>query len=318
MALPAQVEQDIKDIEELEKQLSAQPDADIDDETSVAPDKDTENDATQDPPEQTPPPKPDSSEKAQETEDFKQKYNSLRGKYDAEVPRLHTQVKELLTEVNTLKQQLETKQETETPPEPQSYVTDADREEYGEAMIDMQRRVAKEVGAQYETKIANLEKVINDLRSHIETTDGHVSEMTFEQRLTRLVPDFEQVNNDPKWFAWLDEVDPILRGPRRMLAQKAWVEGDAEAVADYVALFKQTQNPPETQRNADEIEKQVAPSRSNTTAVPANSSNKRTYSEAEMNREWNRVTTLNKAGRYDEANKLEAEISAAMLEGRVR
>jgi hypothetical protein len=320
MALPAQVEQDLKDIAELEKQFAAQPDSgDTPDEDEAETEQIAE--APQVVEDESPPAeeKPDSQVEAKE--DFEHKYKTLRGKYDAEVPRLHSQVKALMEEVGDLKAAQEAAEEKpEKPPEPTTYVTDADRENFGEDLLDVQRRVAQEVSSSYEAKITQLEGVIDTLTKRIDGTNNSVSELTFEQRLGRLVPDFDAINNDPKWISWLDEVDPIIRGPRRNVAQRAFVEGDAEAVADYVRLFKSSQKPVQTQQTPREVEleKQVTPSRtttpSNTTTATDN--RQRTYTKAQTDQVWSRIDVLNKAGKYDEANKLEAEISVAMLEGR--
>ena len=262
MALPAQVEKDLKDVEEMEKQMAAQS-APADDGLGESAEE-TASEQEQDVVEvDDPPAKEKEVSQVEAKEDFEHKYRTLQGKYDAEVPRLHSQVKELLQKVDDLTQALEAKPQTpETPPEPETYVTDADREAFGEDLLDVQRRVAKEVAGQYERKIAKLESTIDSLTKRIDGTDNSVTELTFEQRLGRLVPDFDTINRDPEWFAWLDEHDPIIRGPRRMLAQRAFESGDAEAVADYVKLFKASQAPAQESQDRQssrktELEKQV-------------------------------------------------------------
>lgn len=324
MALPAQVEQDIKDIEALETELAAQNTPPAVDGLGDGGEETAPKDAP--PPVEAvdPPPTPDKPVDVTPTPpapavDFEQKYNTLRGKYDAEVPRLHAQIRDLVTQMDELKAAVEAKPAVE--PE-QTYVTEADKKEFGADLLDVQRRVAMEVGAKYESKITKLETVIDNLTKRLDETGGKMTEMTFEQRLNRAVPDFDDLNNDARWIAWLNEVDPILRGPRRTAAQQAFANGDVEAVADYVRMFKQSITPatPATPSPKEvEMERQVTPSRTTPTTTPtATPSNAQVYSEAEMNASWEKVTTLNKAGRYDEANKLEAEISAALIEGRVR
>lgn len=327
MALPAQVERDLKEIEELEKQLAAQRQPvdsgeaveDSDDDEAIQPVETSADDTSGTPSEH---------EERKPSEDFEQKYRTLKGKYDAEVPRLHAQVRELTTQVaqltNAMREQQvqrEAAQKQEPEAQRESYVTDADREEYGDDLIDFQRRVAKEVAAEYDGKIAKLEKIIDSLQHRLDETGGEVTKMTFQQRLNLEVPDFESVNRDPAWIAWLDEVDPILRGPRRGAAQDAFARGDVEAVAHYVRLFKDSRPSAAEHKSskASELEKQVTPSRTTTTQNPApTGSGQKVYTTPELNRAWDRVTTLNKAGRYEEAAKLEAELSAAMLEGRTR
>jgi len=307
MALPQQVEQDLKEIEELEKQMQARKEP-KEEEPAETVDEVVEDQTPQEPVKEEP-----KLKAVEETaDDFKQKYNTLRGKYDAEVPRLHQQVKDLMGQVNSLKQAMEQKQEVEAEAK-SSLVTDADREEFGEELLDVQRRIATEVASKYETKIAKLEQTIASLQ-------GQYGEMSFEQKLQQIVPDFQQINNDSRWVAWLNEHDPIVRGPRRTLAQQAFEQGDAEAVADYVKLFKSTLEPvakKEDTRQA-ELEKQVAPSRTATATPTPKDTGKKVYTEAEAERAWDKVRTLNTSGRYDDALKLEAEITAAYVEGRVR
>lgn len=316
MALPAQVEQDIKDIEEMEKQMTA-PKAPVEEGLG---DAGKETVTLQDTPPVDPEPKvqdPPLNVKPDAGEDFERKYKTLRGKYDAEVPVLHAQIKDLADQISELKAK---SQETHTAETRKTYVTDADREEFGDSLLDVQRRVAMEVGEQYQAEITRLEAVVKDLTKRLDDTGNRVVELTFEQRLNRLVPDFEQVNADPRWAAWLDTHDPILRGPRRTAAQQAFIQGDERAVADYVQMFKDSIKPETTSKSQieSELEKQVTPSRSSSTPVQSTTPNKKIYSEGEMGAAWDRVTRLNKEGKYDEAAKLEAEISAAMVEGRVR
>jgi hypothetical protein len=326
MALPAQVERDLKEVEALEQQLAAQnrPAA----VGTAAEDSDDDGLQTvgQSAGDESPKPSVNDERKSQ-SDDYEQKYRTLKGKYDAEVPRLHAQVRDLNAQMANLTQAMQEqqaqqtvqKQVIETKREP--YVTDADREEYGDDLIDFQRRVAKEVAAEYDDKIARLESVINTLQTRVDVTGGEVVKMTFQQRLNLAVPDFESVNKDSGWINWLDEIDPILRGPRRGAAQEAFARGDVEAVAHYVNLFKSSRQPAVGHKSSkeSELEKQVTPSRTTTAQNPApTSTGHKVYSERELNGAWDRVTTLNKAGRYDEATKLEAELSNAMLEGRVR
>ena len=334
MALPKQVQQQLDEVEELEKQLEAQGE-----ETKAKPEvkkkktskkakaKDTEVEVTDDEPIEEPvaveaTPADDSKEEVSES--FKQKYATLRGKYDAEVPRLHQQVKELTDQMNAIREEAQAakKAEAEKPKEKVSYVTDADREEYGDDLIDFQRRVAKEASQEYEDRFEQQAKVIEQLQQQISNTGSQVGEVGFTQKLNALVPGFDQLDNDERWVAWLNEYDPMTRGPRRDQAQSAFNSGDAEAVAHYVGLFRESINEPVANGKSDrqtELEKQVTPSRSASTVTNKSSSkDSRVYSEKELNNAWTKIRTLNTQGKYDDAEKLEAELTAAYMEGRVK
>jgi len=330
MALPKQVQAQLAEVEELEKTLNAQQ-------------EEPKNKKAKEPkvsevkPEDTEAEVPVEAEVALEpveaepadtsptdvADEFEQKYKTLRGKYDAEVPRLHSQVKDLTAKLNKLAESLAAKPKEPTKPkEKVSYVTDEDRAEFGEELIDVQRRVAQEVSQEYEGRFEQQNEIIAQLQQQLKHTGNQVGEMSFTQKLAALVPDFVSVDNDERWVAWLNEHDPMLRGPRRDQAAQAFNTGDAEAVAHYVKLFRQTLEPEvphERQTRQAELEKQVAPNRS------ANSANTKSvgrdvkiYSEREIATAWNKIRTLNTRHKYDEAQKLEADITTAYLEGRVR
>jgi hypothetical protein len=329
MALPKQVQAQLAEVEEIEKTLKAPQDSKKSkaEEPEVSEDtQDTEVEVSAEieeapavvevtPTDETP---------KQVEDDFKQKYNTLRGKYDAEVPRLHQQLKDLASELNALKKAQEEKPvEPAKPKEKVSYVTDEDRAEFGEELIDVQRRVAKEVAQEYEDRFEAQAEIIKQLQDQLKQTGSQVGEMSFSQKLGQLVPDFAQIDNDPRWVEWLNEVDPIIRDQRRVLAQAAFDKGDADAVAHYVKLFKQSLGEPEAkvQEKAvrqTELEKQVSPSRSATTASTPTDRKSRVYSQREIDAGWNKIRMLNTKGQFAEAEKLEAELTAAYLEGRVR
>jgi len=130
------------------------------------------------------------------------------------------------------------------------------------------------------------------------------------------VPDFEAVNADPKWIAWLQEVDPLLRGPRMSIAQEAFNKGDAEGVAHYVGMFKQTLKPVEPATDkTEELERQIQPNRTTTAATPAPTG--KTLSSKDIEKMFQKAALLGAQGKLDEARKLEAEIDQAYMENRV-
>ena len=318
MALPKQVQAQLAEVEEYEKALLAQqnPDQDaLDTETEVVPET-----------EEAPVPKeakPADTPLTDVEDDFKQKYSTLRGKYDAEVPRLHQQVRDLSGELEQIRKDLDASKVEPTPlKEKVSLVTDADRAEFGEELLDVQRRVAEEVSHQYEDRLTKQDAVIQDLQGKLADTGNQVGEMDFNQRLRYLVPEFSDIDNDERWVKWLNEHDPMLRAPRRVQAQLAFDKGDADAIAHYVGLWKATfasPSEPVKPPNQAELEKQVAPNRSaNSVSTKSVGQNSKTYSTREVDAAWTKVRTLNTNGQYEAAEKLEAELTVAYMEGRVK
>lgn len=321
MALPKQVQAQLAEVEELEKQLKAQGDEAPEEQEA----EDTQVEVTEEPAKQEAKleeVKPtDESPKEDPADEFQQKYKTLKGKYDAEVPRLHQQIRELTDQMKALKeaQDAAKKAEAEKPKERVSLVTDADREEFGDELLDVQRRIATEVAQEYEDRFEKQEELIKALQDQLQNTGSQIGEMNFGQKLRQLVPDFDQVDADERWMEWLNEYEPMLNGPRRDIAQNAFNTGDAETVAHYVKLFKQSLSeapePVKDTRQA-ELEKQVSPSRS--VSMQKADQSKKVYSEREIAGAWTRIRNLNTKGQFDEASKLEAEITSAYLEGRVK
>ena len=128
MALPKQVEQQLKEIEQLEKQLQAPEPAPEPPAEPVGQTEEVKEPEPQQQPEAKEVPQPTASPVSEET--CEHKYHRLQGKYDAEVPRLHAQVKELQSYVDKLRQDVETKPAQPTETKREKLVTDADVEAF--------------------------------------------------------------------------------------------------------------------------------------------------------------------------------------------
>ena len=314
MALPRQVEAQLRELEALEKQLTdAQNPAPADPAPNPAEPPQDPQPAPAEPKPVEPTPTP--TEPVVTEEKWEQKYKTLKGMYDAEVPRLHADVRDLKAQVDSLRKAAETK--PVEPAAPAKLVTDADVEAFGSDLIEVQRKVAREVAAEFRGELDAMRVENEKLREQLTSTGTQVSEASFEQRLYRMVPDFEAVNADPKWIAWLNEVDPLLRAPRSSVAQQAFNRGDAEGVAHYVAMFKQTVAPVEQKADkTEELERQLQPNRGATSAPPTSQKGK-VYTNADIEKMFRKAADLGTKGQTDAAKKLEAEIDAAYMEGRV-
>lgn len=324
MALPKQVQKQLEEVEELEKAILAQQNPE--EAKDAAPEEvDTK---AEDASETEPAPEPEKAKPADtsptdvEEETFKQKYSTLLGKYEAEVPRLHQQVREMNEVTKQLQDEIAAlKVEPTKPKEKVSLVTDEERAEFGEELLDVQRRIAKEVSQEYEERFEQQESVIKELQDQLAKTGNQIGEVGFSQRLAQLIPDFAEIDQDERWMHWLNEHDPMLRGPRRSQAQAAFDAGDAEAVAHYVKLWRETlavPTEPEKPVVQAELEKQVAPTRSANSVKQPTNQNSKIYSAKEMDAAWNKLSLMMRRGKLEEAAKLEAELSAAYTEGRVR
>ena len=249
---------------------------------------------------------------------WKQRWSTLQGMYDADVHRVTAQNRELnqlVNDLNSTVDALKVKQREEIQV---SSVTDRDTEQFGAELIDLQRRVASEMVTPLTNELNVLKSENARLLAQVGQTGTEVASMSFESKLRQVIGDFDAVNTNPSWVSWLNEVDPILRAPRRTVAQVAFESGDALAVKEYVDLWRKTVPLGNTKAETlqDELRSQVTPTR-NSPAVP-NAEGKKTYTAAEADKAWARVTLLGRNGKYEEANKLDNELTEAYMQGRVK
>jgi HAMP domain-containing protein len=319
MALPRQVEAQLRELEEIEKQLAAQqnPQATPEDPApqQAQPAEPTQNIEPVAPQPEVKPEKPIEPEVPEET--WQQKYKTLKGMYDAEVPRLHSDVRELRSQMEKFQKAAEAPKPEPKPVKSEKLVTDADVQAFGEDLIEVQRKVAREVASEFRDELDAMKAENEKLREQLTTTGTQVSEASFEQRLYRMVPDFQAVNADDRWIGWLNEVDPLLRAPRKSVAQDAFNRGDAEAVAHYIGMFKASVAPAEQPSDkAAELEKQIQPNRSAANAPVSQQA--KTYTDSQIQKMFQKSVEMSSRGQREEAMKLEAEIDAAYRENRVR
>lgn len=266
---------------------------------------------------ETPPvePQPDSK--------WENKYHTLKGMYDAEVPRLHNQVRELQQQ---MQQVLDEKKEAELKiaqqPDPvKSLITEQDKEAFGTDLIDLIERATESKVATLKTREGELLNEIKDLKAQL----GNVSERQvvsdqdrFVFTLGQKVPDWEQLNTDSGFLQWLSEVDPVYGMPRQYALTNAYNALDVDRVANIFNTYKASVTPKPTETKAKPtLQSQVAPTRSRAASAPtATDANQKFWSQGEIEEfysEWRR-------GYLDdeEAARMEKEIHAAIAEGRVR
>lgn len=317
MALPKAIQQQVDDADALVAQMNGQP-----------PTGDTNPDPNPEPPpnpepqpqpisqEPQPNPIPDVSE-----DTWQAKFFTLKGKYDAEVPRLHAQMRELNTQVQTLLAETAAKaaQPTPEPTPAKTLITEQDKEAFGSDLLDLIDRATEQKISGFRGREEQLLSEIQELKGKL----GNVSERQvvsdkdrFLSALAQQVPDWEALNVNQGFLAWLAEVDPVYGLPRQTALNNAYEAFDATRTATIFKQFKATLAPTTPQPNR-ELQRQVAPTRSRSTPAPTTSAaDLKVFTQGEIGQfyeDWRRGFLDN-----DEAARMEKEIHAAIAEGRVR
>jgi hypothetical protein len=181
-------------------------------------------------------------------EDWKQKYSVLKGKYDAEVPRMADDIRELKQmlresgeQVTTLHAQVAAlKAEPKPEPKPAAPLVSAEEiEQFGPDLIDVVERVAKQAVSPYvDQKVGEVASTVKQVNESVASTQKSVAESARERLYVSLdekVPGWDGINKDPKFVAWLREEDGLSGQPRGVSLRSAFDRNDTEKV---VKIFK--------------------------------------------------------------------------------
>ena len=328
MALPEQLRKQTEAVQELYKQMEES----AGDEQAVAePEQEVSkaDSAVQEDVQQPPTKMEQKVEELKSEEDYVQKYKTLQGMYNAEVPRLHSQNRDLTNRVQQLEQLLASMnaQPSKSEPTQEKYVTDSDIEEYGDS-IDMMRKVSREELSAAARKIAQLENTIKQLQSSVIPQVQQVaqrqaasSEQQFWSDLTAAVPDWRDINDNPDFQSWLLQVDPLTGINRQTYLEDAQQNLDSRRVASFFETWSGLSGKSTVAQNKNvtnsELERQVAPGRAKSGGAPTNNSAKM-YAPGDIKKFFEDVRKGRYVGKEAERDRIESDIFAAQREGRIQ
>lgn len=275
--------------------------------------------APQQPPTQEsaePPPAEQSAPPAPAPDVWERKYKTLQGLFNAEVPKLQGQVKELSARLERASEQLEkAAQKPPAPAAPAELADKSDVETFGQDMLEMVTRVVTRalggVAQRVDASVSALEKRLATVEASLNGTSqtvAYTAEQVFFDRLKELAPTWEKLNTDDAFLAWLAEADPVYGVPRQNALNAARSSLDASRAA---AVFNAFTPPAPVTPN-----KQVSP---RTSAAPQPSSaSKPILTQAQIASFYRDVQLGKYRGRDQEMKSAEAVINQALAEGRVR
>lgn len=342
MALPEQVRKQIEAAEEKMKEISGSQEVDTTDPagepaSSEAPSASQADDAEK--PVQSSGTTEHGAKEDPNSETYAQRWRTLQGQFNAEVPRLRGANKELQTRVAQLENLLSTLSSAPAaapsaqPQSVQKLVTDDDVAEYGES-IDMMRKVTREEVGSLQGKIAQLEGIIANLTQSVSGSvipqvqrvaqqQAASAEERFWSNLAQRVPNWQQINNDQDFQSWLLDVDPLTNTSRQTHLEIAQRDLDVNRVVAFFNAFTTAsgkfapQANAQPNRSASELEKQIAPGRARGSAGGTANQTAKTYTPDDIKKFFNDVRAGRYKGREAERDRVERDIFAAQREGRI-
>lgn len=252
------------------------------------------------------------------SEDFKTKYLSLQGKYNAEIPRLHEATRTLQQELEQLKTENTQLKETNNQNQQQS-TGDFDPEamsEYGPEFKDMATRMNQLISENQQLK-----QQVGSVEQSVGTVQQEQSKKAYDHYLEQVKTqieqtgkDFAKVNADPVFLTWLREAHPFTGQPRHAYLKDAEQRLD---IGRTLQIFNEYLG--STPSVPSQKPKNVQPdSRSTSDVQPPGTNQGRIWSRADIKNLYNEKMSGKWNGKLADFKALEADIFRAQQEGRVQ
>jgi hypothetical protein len=267
------------------------------------------------------------AEDVEELRKYKERYQSLKGKYDAEVPRLHNDLKELKQSIfERLDKQVQPEQKPIENERLQKF-----REEYGDDFVETIRELTRE---EFKPLVDQSVKPVKDELTTVRETQEQGRQQEFMKVLDTSVKGdwrtvwqtFNELANgepasDPKVAEFLLQEDPsglYTNGDLIALYNEKWDAGKLSKVMNMFFTDEPAVVPPvvpDAPKTKPVQEAMIAPSRTTTHSTP----------QVDEKRIWTHATIeefkkQDRQGKYDSDTSLAMwnDLLGAMNEGRIR
>jgi hypothetical protein len=238
-----------------------------------------------------------------EVERLTQANTVLRTKYDAEVPRQARELAEAKRRADEAEAKL--REQAEGQPPKVEGLTDEERLMMGEGGITATTKI---VDARLNAKLDELLKPVNDKLTYLQ----RMNERTYRERIAERVPGWQSQNEDPGFYAWLQQLDPATNRLRHELLNEADAAMQGNRVADIFLAYT------EKREIGAGVSRAPSPSpeasRQGDPPPPALENKGKIWTRGEIKQFYRNKGRMNP----DEARQMEQDIFAANNEGRIR
>lgn len=300
---------------------------------------------------------PQTPQSAPEDDRWEQRFRVLKGKYDAEVPRLHAAVRAKDQQLGELHQRLndmEARMEAMNARGPKQggieehpEIDEEEIKQFGPDLYDFiqraARKVADDIVRSREDRLTGQLNEVKQSTSQMRESMAKSEREKLIEYMNEHVSNWLEVNEDPKFIEWLDQYDPYAGEVRGKLLKQAFERNEAVRVANFFkgflnenAAVKQTQDSGSTAPQGQEgghppaegqqepqakLDDYMAPGTPKTGPDGAQEgSGKRVWTRGEIRDFQNRKNEFVRKGRPipEEYEKLERDLFKAQQEGRIR
>lgn len=275
------------------------------------------------------------------TVDWEQRYRTLQGKYDHEVPTLRGDVIRLTSQLDALQSTLNTLQtprEVTPPPAAPAAPTvpHEDVETYGEDLVTAARRWAR---AEVAGELDELKRQFGELKQTTTTVQQETAQTRAQTQMQTMLAGLDgdpviggqwrAINVAPEFMTWLDQVDPFTGQQRMALLRDAFGRGDVVRTAAFFKAYLNEHTAPRTSEGGQPIpqpgagqqptlETFATPGRGSGPAPGGAPADKRIWTQRDITAFYRDRTRGAYRDREAEAARLEQDIIDAAAEGRIR
>lgn len=247
---------------------------------------------------------------------WEQRYKTLKGKYDKEVPALHQSMKQLQEQIDSIKDSVVQKKADKKATLEDEKTVDPDIKYLEEEFPDIHKAVAKMLESKKQVD-PELQQRIQQVESKVTVADQE----KFVKDLTDACNDWTSIRDDERFTEWLNEVDDLTGAPRFQLAVLAQQSLDGKRLARFYNRFKAEilgdASAPQGKSEKD-LEKHVGMPKPKSSGIPDKSGkDSDILSREDIKRFYNDAASGKFVGDAEAFKKQEARIHKAMQEGRI-
>ena len=252
--------------------------------------------------------------------DFQQKYQTLKGKFDAEMPRMHQDLRDLKQTVSDLQfknSELMSAANNQTPKESTVEGLDPkDFAEYGEEFEGLVKTIQTLQNQNAELK-GQVEQVSGNVKQQADNDYTVYMDQIKKTLSTELKVDFDQLNNDPAFLNFLRQYPANGQESRHAQLQRAEASRNLPATIDIFKEYLGNINPAKQPDPVIQPNIQPTSQPPGTDVNPPAQQSTTMWNRAEISAFYQDVSSGKFKGREDEQKAYEQDIYLAQKQGRI-
>ncbi len=240
---------------------------------------------------------------------WEHKYKVLSNKYSAEVPRLAQEVRELKDKV---REQSERKTTAVVAEVTDGLTPEKVVEQYGDDFAAAVGALASKISEQQTAKLR--EEFAPKMEAATSTANANARQ-TFLRQLSDTVSDWEIIDQEPGFTAFLNEIDPLTGRTRRKFFEEADQANDSYRIINFFTAYREGSSVKKSSSNEvakNAVEYSLSPSSSRANEIPVG---KRIWTQADIRKFYN--DARRNLFTPQDYQRIESDIDAALSDGRL-